>query len=189
MAAESLEGWGSKIKKLREEAGLSQVALSKKIAPGFFNIVSGAETETRKFSPEEVTKFFLTIGKPMDKSIPVCSGAEVERRKDAKKRIEKQKKAAKKPSKPAKKAAHDEAPPKRKYTKKVNAPPRATQPKHPVRRLEAVIDSQPLPLSFVKQSALRDIHQIVTNPELTDSQMVSILNLFKSLTISVVLQK
>lgn len=171
--ADAREGWGEKIKSLRIASGMSQEAITKKIAPGYFNIMSGAETEIRAFSPEERTKFFLAIKQPMDSSIPVCSKEEVERRKIASKR------ANSKPKKLPKETPIQRA-------NKVNAPKKASKVNKPVERLAPVNASSKL--SQVKQAALDDIAAIILRPTVTDTQTVNIVNLFKSLAISVVLQ-
>jgi DNA-binding transcriptional regulator YiaG len=72
----TLEGWGKKVKKLRNEAHLSQDEMSHRLGYSY-NIVSGVELETRKFSPAEKTLFFQTIKQPEDTSIPVLNEKEL----------------------------------------------------------------------------------------------------------------
>lgn len=180
--ADAREGWGE----IRVAANMSQEALTKKIAPGYFNVMSGAETETRTFTPEERTKFFLAIKQPMDSSIPVCSVEESARRKEFKKRNDKARKTKLPKEPPVKEALKKST--KRKYERKpVIDSPAPSKVKHTVERIAPVI--APLDsISQIKRAALDDIAAIILRPTVTDTQVVNIVNLFKSLAISVVLQ-
>jgi hypothetical protein len=180
------KGWGNKIKKLREEAGLSQVAVTKKIAPGFFNIMTNAELESRKFSPDERKKFFTLLGKPEDNGIPVADEAELSRRHVAKVRVGTHrnnvtKAAARKAVKAVKK------PTKKTLSKELKAPKKKPKQK-PEPRVQHAVATVPQHLSPIKQAALQDFASTITNPNLPDSKAQEIMALFKSLAITVLLK-
>lgn len=70
MKAEETLKWNEKIKKLREESGLSQTRLNKEYKVNY-NIQSGFETGKQRMSLEQRQKFFEILNKPVDESIPV----------------------------------------------------------------------------------------------------------------------